>query len=125
MAQLIGRVSSPSQDQVPDEVRTAVLMLATQPCILCGSSPSDPHHLRFAQPRAMSRKVSDEFVVPLCRTHHRELHAEGNEASWWHDMGIDPLPIAKDLWAASQPAARPTNTTVADSPSSSPRNETP
>jgi hypothetical protein len=75
--------------------------VAAQPCILCSATPSDAHHVRFAQPRAMSRKVSDEFTVPLCRNHHRELHASGNEASWWHDMGIDPLEIAKDLWLES------------------------
>jgi hypothetical protein len=33
----------------------------------------DPHHLRFAQGRALGRKVSDEFTVPLCRTYHREI----------------------------------------------------
>ncbi|MGA7013378.1 MAG: hypothetical protein WBZ16_13680, partial [Pseudolabrys sp.] len=26
--------------------------VASQPCIICGRQPSDPHHLRFAQPRA-------------------------------------------------------------------------
>jgi Rad52/22 family double-strand break repair protein len=45
--------------------------VASQPCLVCGRQPSDPHHLRFAQPRAMGLKVSDEFTVPLCRTHHR------------------------------------------------------
>jgi len=29
------------------------------------------HHLRFMQPRAMGSKVSDEWTVPLCVTHHR------------------------------------------------------
>ncbi len=72
--------------------------VAAQPCLLCGRLPSDPHHLRFAQPRALGLKVSDEFTVPLCRTHHRELHQAGNEAAWWHDMGIEPLEIAKTLW---------------------------
>lgn len=72
--------------------------VANQPCLLCGRTPSDAHHLRFAQPRAMSRKVSDEFTVPLCRTHHRQLHHGGDEATWWSDMGVDPLPIAQDLW---------------------------
>ncbi len=72
--------------------------VAAQPCLLCGRLPSDPHHLRFAQPRALGLKVSDEFTVPLCRTHHRELHQSGNEAAWWHDMGIEPLEIAKTLW---------------------------
>jgi DNA recombination protein Rad52 len=75
--------------------------VAAQPCLLCGTTPSDAHHVRYAQPRAMSRKVSDEFTVPLCRAHHNELHQEGNEAAWWHDMGIDPLEIAKRLWEES------------------------
>lgn len=72
--------------------------VVTQPCLLCGRTPSDAHHLRFAQPRAMSRKVSDEFTVPLCRTHHRQLHQAGDEAAWWNDMNVDPLPIAQELW---------------------------
>src|SRR5262249_11059654 len=48
--------------------------VASQPCLICGRQPSDPHHLRFAQPRALGLKVSDEFTVPLCRGHHRQLH---------------------------------------------------
>lgn len=76
--------------------------VATQPCLLCGRTPSDAHHLRFAQPRALGRKVSDEFAVPLCRTHHRQLHQTGNEVDWWMDMDIDPLPIARDLWEEFQ-----------------------
>ena len=57
--------------------------VATQPCLICGRSPSDAHHLRFAQPRAMGRKVSDEFTVPLCRVHHRQIHSVGDERAWW------------------------------------------
>ena len=53
--------------------------VASQPCLVCGRQPSDPHHLRFAQPRAIGLKVSDEFTVPLCRGHHRQLHQAGNE----------------------------------------------
>jgi hypothetical protein len=69
-----------------------------QPCLLCSRTPSDAHHLKFAQPRALGRKVSDEFTVPLCRIHHRQLHESGNEVAWWIDMDIDPLPIAQGLW---------------------------
>jgi hypothetical protein len=72
--------------------------VATQPCLVCGRSPADPHHLRFAQPRALGRKVSDEFTVPLCRDHHRELHRQGAELAWWQNIKIDPLPVAKRLW---------------------------
>jgi hypothetical protein len=42
--------------------------------------------------------VSDEFIVPVCRIHHRELHRSGNEAAWWQKLNIDPLPVALRLW---------------------------
>ena len=69
-----------------------------QPCLVCGRVPSDPHHLTFIQPRALGRRVSDEFTVPVCRIHHRELHRSGNEAAWWRKLNIDPLPVALKLW---------------------------
>ena len=75
--------------------------VATQPCVVCGRTPTEAHHIRFAQPRALGRKVSDEYTVPLCRLHHRDLHGYGDEASWWAGVNIDPLPIALDLWRRS------------------------
>jgi hypothetical protein len=72
--------------------------VAKQPCLICGRKPSDPHHLRFMQPRALGRKASDEFTVPLCRIHHRLVHRVGNEAAWWQDAGIDPIMAARKLW---------------------------
>jgi hypothetical protein len=75
--------------------------VASKPCIVCGRQPSDPHHLRFAQPRALGLKVSDEFTVPLCRGHHRQLHQAGNEVRWWEPLNIDALAIAKGLWEES------------------------
>jgi hypothetical protein len=77
-----------------------------QPCLICGRRPSDPHHLRFAQSRALSRKVSDEFTVPLCRTHHRVIHRSGNEGLWWRNTGIDPLAAARTLWLETHPLLR-------------------
>jgi hypothetical protein len=76
--------------------------VATQPCVVCGRTPAEAHHIRFAQPRALARKVSDEYTVPLCRLHHRELHRYGDEASWWAAVSIDPLPIALGLWKRSE-----------------------
>ena len=69
-----------------------------QACLVCGRVPSDPHHLTFTQPRALGRRVSDEFIVPVCRVHHRELHRSGNEVAWWRKLNIDPIPIALRLW---------------------------
>jgi ERF superfamily len=77
--------------------------ISSQPCLICGRSPTDPHHLRYAQPRALGRKVSDEFTVPICRLHHRELHRYGDEADWWSKLNIDPVPIALQLWCRTRP----------------------
>ena len=79
--------------------------VASQPCIVCGRQPSDPHHLRFVQPRAIGLKVSDEFTVPLCRGHHRELHQAGNEVAWWQTLKINALETAKHLWEQTHPSS--------------------
>jgi len=83
--------------------RGHVRFVAKQPCLVCGRMPSDAHHLRFAQHRALGRKVSDEFIVPLCRGHHREVHRSGDEAGWWKKAGIDPSVPARALWLETRP----------------------
>jgi hypothetical protein len=85
--------------------RDHVRYVAQQPCLVCGRQPADAHHLRFAQGRALGRKVSDEFTVPLCRWHHRELHRHGDEAGWWGKAGIDPTSTARTLWLETHPLA--------------------
>jgi len=96
-------IGKPVRERDRDHLR----FVAAQACIVCGRSPSDPHHIKFAQQRAMGRKVSDRFTVPICRLHHRQLHRRGNERAWWQSQGIDPLAIAASLWAnthAGEPA---------------------
>ena len=78
--------------------------VAQQACLVCGRKPSDPHHLRFMQPRALGCKVSDEFVTPLCRIHHRAAHRAGDERAWWMQVGIDPVKVARELWAKTRPS---------------------
>jgi hypothetical protein len=92
--------------------------VARQACLICGRKQSDPHHLRYLQPRALGRKASDEFAVPLCRSHHRAVHRAGDEQAWWKAAGIDPVKVAGQLWRQTRlndpqdrhqadPAARP------------------
>jgi hypothetical protein len=87
-------VSAPRRYRNKEHLRYVTL----QPCLLCGRKPSDAHHLRFVQPRALGRKASDEFAVPLCRIHHRAAHRASDERAWWKAAGIDPLKIARELW---------------------------
>jgi hypothetical protein len=87
-------IAAPRRYRNREHLRSIIKM----PCLVCGRKPSDPHHLRYAQPRALGRKASDEFTVPLCRMHHREVHRAGDERAWWKAAGIDPLKVAGKLW---------------------------
>jgi len=89
--------------------REHVKTVAKHPCLICGRLPADAHHLRFAQSRALGRKVSDEFTVPLCRGHHREVHGLGDEPAWWRNKGVDPMISARELWLVSHPLQGPEN----------------
>ncbi len=91
----------PKEKRIRD--RQHLAFVASQPCLVCGRRPAQAHHVRFAQPRAMGMKVSDEFTLPLCNTHHDALHRTGDERAWWARHGIiDPLKIAARLWEASR-----------------------
>jgi ERF superfamily len=94
-------ISKPVRERDRDHLR----FVASQPCLVCGRTPSDAHHIKFAEQRAMGRKVSDKFAVPICRLHHRELHRRGNERAWWQDQGIDPLVVAASLWTRTHAGA--------------------
>jgi hypothetical protein len=96
--------------------REHVKAVAKQPCLVCGRRPADAHHLRIAQSPALGRKVSDEFTVPLCRGHHREVHRCGDEAAWWKKTGIEPSAAARVLWLKSHPLpASAADTQITDS----------
>jgi hypothetical protein len=91
-------LSEPRRHRDRDHLKFVTL----QPCLLCGRRPSDAHHVRFAQSAALGRRVSDEFTVPLCRLHHRALHRRGDEARWWAEQQVEPLPVAQKLWSQTR-----------------------
>jgi hypothetical protein len=93
-AESAGPSPKPRRNRNKDHLR----FISRQPCVVCGRQPCEAHHIRFAQPSALGRRVSDEYTIPLCRLHHRELHRIGNERSWWDQLKIDPLPIALRFW---------------------------
>jgi ERF superfamily len=107
-APLADLAQRPPESQVTPRYKTSrkrnkahLAFVAAQPCLVCQRLLCDAHHLRFAQPRTLGRKVSDEFTVPLCRDHHRDLHRHGNEVAWWANHKIGALEAARDLWTTS------------------------
>jgi hypothetical protein len=101
-------VSAPRRYRNKEHLR----FVARQPCLLCARMPSDAHHLRFVQPRALGRKASDEFAVPLCRIHHRAAHRAGDERAWWKAAGIDPVKVARKLWKDTRASKGQSRSTV-------------
>src|SRR5258706_7678553 len=91
----------PLRKEIRRRSKAHLAFVGSQPCLVCQGSPCDAHHLKFAQPRSLGRKVSDEFTVPLCREHHHELHRHGNEMAWWANLQIAPLETARELWEAT------------------------
>jgi DNA recombination protein Rad52 len=96
-------ISEPKRIRSKEHLR----FVAQQPCLICGRKPSHAHHIRFAQPRGLALKVSDEFTVPLCAIHHHENHTTGNEKAWWQQHKIEPVEIAEDLWRQSREKVTP------------------
>jgi DNA recombination protein Rad52 len=88
----------------PRRIRDAshLQFVASLPCLVCGRTPSQAHHLKFAQPRALASKPSDEWTVPLCLLHHRALHDVGSEETWWAEQRIDATIEAQRLWHRTQ-----------------------
>ena len=82
------RTVSPIRKELRRRNKAHLAFVGAQPCLVCKRCPCDAHHLKFAQPRALGRKVSDEFTVPLCREHHNELHRHGNEMAWWANLRL-------------------------------------
>jgi len=101
---------------VRERDRNHLRFVASQPCLCCGRTPSDAHHIKYAEARAMGRKVSDKFTVPVCRLHHRELHRRGNERAWWDAQGIDPLARAENLWGRTRTNTTSNHATSGDKP---------
>lgn len=88
---------APKRIRAPEHLK----WVAALGCTVCQRQPADAHHLKRVQPNAMAKKPGDQWVVPLCRIHHRALHDAGDETRWWQDQKIDPVALANELWANS------------------------
>ena len=100
------RAFSPSASRNGSAAKSISALSPSSLVSICGRSPSHAHHVRYAQPRGLRLKVSDEFTVPLCAIHHSENHTTGDERRWWQERNLDPLPVAHRLWQNSRSTHR-------------------
>lgn len=100
-------VASTKQRRPRDRNEVHLAFIRGLKCCLCGAPGPDPAHIRAASPIHGKRETggaerpADKWTTPLCRQHHDEQHAAGNELLWWASKGIDPFSLALSLYAAS------------------------
>lgn len=92
----------------PREKNAAYLeLIRALPCLRCGRSAVQAAHVRMSAagetPVGIGTKPSDQRSVPLCSWCHLDAsdsqHRVG-ESAFYGELGIDPLALAKKLYAA-------------------------
>ncbi len=70
------------------ESRSYMDWVKTLPCVCCGAPADDPHHPYDVGFGGGATKVPDQWAIPLCRTHHDELHhnVESWEIQWGRQL---------------------------------------
>ena len=101
MDQTVLALPAPKRIKAPQHLA----FVRQQPCVVCDRRPVEAHHLTFAQVRAKGRKSGDDWTVPLCRAHHRQLHAAGDEQTWWQEHSLDAVALAEALWRQGRDVA--------------------
>lgn len=93
------------QPRIKDEKHLA--FIRTLPCLVTGNEiETEACHIRYSDAKAgkfnpgVGAKPDDRWTVPLSSTLHREQHSMG-EKRFWESYGIDPIEIAKQLYAVS------------------------
>lgn len=93
-----------SQRRIRDPQHLA--WIRTLPSVISGRAPCEACHIRYGDPTyrkkrtGMGQRPDDAWCLPMTSDEHRSQH-DANEAAWWKDRGIDPLAVARDLYAIS------------------------
>lgn len=106
---LAKRTREKPQQLAPIPDRAHIDCIRQLPCLKCGLEPcNEAAHVRMnsaalGKRQALGKRPSDEWTVPLCRACHLTdadaLHKIG-ERPFWDALGINPLFVAQDLYAA-------------------------
>tara|TARA_R100001244_G_scaffold106318_1_gene78881 strand:+ start:4005 stop:4298 length:294 start_codon:yes stop_codon:yes gene_type:complete len=73
-----------------------------RPCIVTGSSPCDPAHIRFGGGGGMGLKPDDNRVLPLVHQLHQEQHQIGEVRFWLEQANEHPEFLMESLLKAAQ-----------------------
>ena len=65
--------------------RFSILTSDLEHCILCGSKKDHLHEVIYGRNRLNSIKYG--LVIPLCSTHHTEMHRNKEWQEYWHKKG--------------------------------------
>jgi hypothetical protein len=91
------RLASPSTSrQSPPQVR------CLPACLICGRSPADADHLRFAQPRAMGARSATNSPYPCAESITGTSITSETKSPWWERRAIDPLATSRMLWISTR-----------------------
>jgi len=72
-----------------------LVFVATHPCCVCNSYPTQAHHPLSTKSRQKLGKSHDWEAIPLCFSHHSELHDRtGKEVAFMKNYNIE----FKDVW---------------------------
>ena len=85
--------------------REHLKFVASQPCLVCGRTPSDAHHIKLACWRAMGRKVGDRFTVPICRLQSSSSTGGATSGSWWESLRRSIPYDCRHSWGRTHPVA--------------------
>ena len=85
----------------PIRDRAHMARVAQQVCLICRLPHPQVHHIRECFPRTMGVRVGDDKTVPLCPTHHAELHMTNTDA-FWRRYGVDPVQWAERFYASGK-----------------------
>lgn len=95
-------LSDKAQKRITDEKHLA--FIRSLPSVISGAHGCEACHIRYGDPvyrkkvTGKAQKPDDAWTVPMTPDEHREQHA-GNEHEFWARHGIDPLRIARSLYA--------------------------
>lgn len=96
--------SNKAQKRIRDDRH--LTFIRSLPSVLSDRLGCEACHIRYGDPvyrkkhTGKAQKPDDLWCIPMTPDEHHDQH-QNNEREWWNAKGIDPLAVARDLYAAT------------------------